>query len=902
MEILICQTCGNLLRSEDSLCANCRTPISQFAATAMPMLANAKPAPNSQNAAPPQSNDFFATSPSQARQEFAFNEPPVSQRLNLNEGTKEASALSDLLGSRTSDSAPKNARISRNNLDSQSPNTIARRSSTRIGAASKKENRSEIEGEIKKETKKESFDISAFLPSGRDRVIAIAAAIVCTCFIAFGFFLGTMASRINTPEPAAQGGAAFPNLLNTFDTPKVGGMYKVHCANSSVDRSNWDLMLNRDGTTLSALSANNGKSWRIQGHFVSPNEIRLEKQFYTNGLKDGYPVLYAAQIQKDQLGKYHLNGTFTSRAKVFKLRQQIATVEGKWFADQYISEDVIRQGGFGQPPTTPTTSAPPSTNILTYFLQCLDPNSGLSRKEISDRLMTLAAVLVGIGILIATVMLWIFNPHGKLNRMSKEEYIPSQYKSQHNKMVREWAKPIKRGSVPLGTRAEWRIWKPWVPKTMAMTPESREDNPHMIVMGGSDKGKTRLLANMVCHDIESADRAVVVIDSDGELTELVSKWTAAHAKGSELSKRVMIIDPTYKGGFISYNPLEPLDKVNFIDAASAIVHGFKAIYTEPQGSQSQWSQQTANILRNAAILLMANNKTLVDLPTLLQDNDFRDILLEGVERKRNERTEYATLIDSWGQYKKLARTDQWITWVEPILNRVTPMLSDPRIRPILTKPVSDLRLQDLIEHKQVLLVRIPQGQLDQNANLLGSLIVTGIKQAAMSLADDDEERQNPCSIYLDEMNNFIEKETIEALTQETDKFKIAFIGCCKTLQHLPEDFRNQIIINVGTLLAFALAKKDADTIGPQMFRVDGRKIKHRTIGNFFNQVNTSPTFELISDEEKLNIDRVVGQEQRNFFCYRVGSVAGTFKLKSHDFADPPKAKIKKKLLEEMHSI
>jgi len=184
---------------------------------------------------------------------------------------------------------------------------------------------------------------------------------------------------------------------------------------------------------------------------------------------------------------------------------------------------------------------------------------------------------------------------------------------------------------------------------------------------------------------------------------------------------------------------------------------------------------------------------------------------------------------------------------------------------------------------------------------LGSLLVTGLKQAALSLSIHESDKQKPCALYLDEMNNFIEKETIEALTQETDKFQIGFVGCCKTLQHLPEDFRNQIIINVGTLLCFALAKKDGDMIGPQMFRVDGRKVKHRTIQNFFNQVNTSPQFELISDEEKLNIDRVVGQETRDFFCYRVGTVAGTFKLKTHTFADPPKAKVKAKLIEQMHT-
>ena len=70
-----------------------------------------------------------------------------------------------------------------------------------------------------------------------------------------------------------------------------------------------------------------------------------------------------------------------------------------------------------------------------------------------------------------------------------------------------------------------------------------------------------------------------------------------------------------------------------------------------------------------------------------------------------------------------------------------------------------------------------------------------------------------------------------------------------------------------------------------MFRVDGRKVKHQTIQNIFNKVNTSPQFELISDEEKLNIDRVVGQENRTFFCYRVGTVAGVFNLKSPEFKD-----------------
>src|SRR5262249_5809987 len=155
----------------------------------------------------------------------------------------------------------------------------------------------------------------------------------------------------------------------------------------------------------------------------------------------------------------------------------------------------------------------------------------------------------------------------------------------------------------------------------------------------------------------------------------------------------------------------------------------------------------------------------------------------------------------------------------------------------------------------------PQGQLDQNANLLGSLIVTGLKRAALSLSSEGSVK-HPCSLYLDEFDCFIEKETVRSFTKETTTFQIGLVAAMRTLQHLPEDLRSELIVNFATICIFALAKKDGDLLGPQMFRVDGRKIKQVTLKNLINLVNPSIPYELISDEEKLNIDRVVGQEER----------------------------------------
>ena len=432
-----------------------------------------------------------------------------------------------------------------------------------------------------------------------------------------------------------------------------------------------------------------------------------------------------------------------------------------------------------------------------------------------------------------------------------------------------------------------------------MPADVRANNPHMLLLGGSNKGKSRLMASMIAHDIKSRDRAVVLIDSDGSLSELMLSWLASQPDADKLAKRVICIDPSDPDGTLRFNPLEIPSGASMQSAASAIVRGFKAIYTEPPGSQSQWSAQTANILRNAILLLMANGRTLVDLQPLLQDNDFRDILLETVEKSKDRRAEYVTILDAWSQYKKLARTEQWITWVEPILNRIGPMLGDSRIRPVFSSPHGDLDLEEVIAESKIVIVRLPRGELDENANLLGSLIVTGIQNAALAMSGRNADRARPVALYLDEFDSFIEKETIEKLKSETRRFRIGFVGSIKTLQHLPEEFRAQLTVNIGTIAVFALAKKDADLLGTQMFRVDGLKTKHKTIANFLNPVNTSPQWELIMDEEKLNIDRVAGLPDRTYFCYCSGSEAGVFKLNAPVFDDVPPARVDDAIVEKM---
>lgn len=657
------------------------------------------------------------------------------------------------------------------------------------------------------------------------------------------------------------GVAAIPGAIKAPTTlPVLSGKWQITTtANNQEVQGN--VTIDQSGDLLSGIGHDKVGDFRVNGKIETSGIVQFQKDYFAKGL---VPIKYKGTVKSTESGLI-MDGSISAKvARGGLINRPVASISGEWKAHR-IDNSIVR-------------SLP----------------NGL------EKLYTLGATILG-AISLGAVFLtyYLFNPNGKINVWEKEKYIPSQFRGKHAKAVREFAKPLRAGGVPLGRRCEWKPIFVASPRDLAIPPAMRESNPHILIVGTANKGKSRLMASMVAHDIQSRDRSVVVIDTKGVLTDLTLRWIAAHRQGKQLAQRVILIDPTVKGGVVTYNPLQVCEGDNLHTASASIVQGFKAMYTEGPGAQAQqWSQQTANILRNAALLLMINDRTLLDLARLLQDNDFRDVLLDKVLRERDTHPEHESLIEAWDQYKKLARTESWITWVEPILNRIGQPLSDPRIRPILAQSENQLDLARVISEKKVLLVRIPQGQLDQNANLLGSLLVTGLRRAAGDIRESRMEVE-PTALYLDEFDQLIEKDTLTNLTSEASQTKIGFIGATQTLQQFPEEVRNQLNIKIGTTIAFAVTKKDADMLGPQLFRVDGRKHKNKNFTNFINPINSTPQFELVTDEQHLNVDRMVGLEAKHFFCYREGLTAGVFKLKAHDFTIPTEQQINRKLIEKM---
>ena len=93
--------------------------------------------------------------------------------------------------------------------------------------------------------------------------------------------------------------------------------------------------------------------------------------------------------------------------------------------------------------------------------------------------------------------------------------------------------------------------------------------------------------------------------------------------------------------------------------------------------------------------------------------------------------------------------------IMPILNKVGQFVSTPLIRNIVGQPVNRVDIRKIMDDGKILLMRISKGNLgEENAALIGAMVVTKVQQAAMSRTDTPEEQRRDFYLYCDEFQYF----------------------------------------------------------------------------------------------------------------------------------------------------
>lgn len=373
-----------------------------------------------------------------------------------------------------------------------------------------------------------------------------------------------------------------------------------------------------------------------------------------------------------------------------------------------------------------------------------------------------------------------------------------------------WVLPFfhRRDDLILGRSGPWRVFP-------AVRLRAAQRATHSYVLGITGQGKSKLLQHLLFQDI-IAGRGCGLLDPHSDLARdlLASLAERGFFDQPQQAARLIYFDPARRDTLIPFNVLQTAGPPYTI--AANVVEAFRRTWPESLREAPRFS----NILLAALLVLIANRLSLVELPRLLADHDYREDLLARVDDAEVVSV-FHDRLDKWGRERALI--------VESILNKVSAFTLNPVLRGILGQPDNRLDFRRLMDEGRVLIADL--GRCDgETRRLLGSLIVTGIEQAALSRKDEPTRARRNFAFILDEFQDFVANDgsamTLSQILSESRKFGLSLTLAHQTLGQLESERMRATLGNIGTQIVFAVDRADAEVMARKLFLVDGEQVKH----------------------------------------------------------------------------
>ena len=325
---------------------------------------------------------------------------------------------------------------------------------------------------------------------------------------------------------------------------------------------------------------------------------------------------------------------------------------------------------------------------------------------------------------------------------------------------------------------------------------------HLYIAGRTGVGKSTLLLNMLMADIQQG-RGVGLLDPHGDLAESVLAAVPSHRTNS-----VIVFDPSDAEYSIGFNPLACFDPAKRDLVADDVLSAFSKVYDLSQ------TPRLKDTLRNALYVLIEQGETLVGLLLLLSDEAYRSHLVREVDDDV-ARLFWQREFPSWNQrYRAEA--------CSAIQNKVRPFLMNRNVRAIVGQKGRTLNLRNVMDEAKVLIVNLSKGKIgEDNANLLGALLVSSIQQAAMSRADTPEDERRDFYLTVDEFQNY-RTGSFPSILSEARKYRLCLTVAHQYLRQLDLDTQNAVFGNVGSFITFQAGGDDADILAGQLSQFPGQ--------------------------------------------------------------------------------
>ncbi len=128
---------------------------------------------------------------------------------------------------------------------------------------------------------------------------------------------------------------------------------------------------------------------------------------------------------------------------------------------------------------------------------------------------------------------------------------------------------------------------------------------------------------------------------------------------------------------------------------------------------------------------------------------------------------------------------------------------------------SSFDFRKVMDEGKILLVKLSKGKIgDLNTQLLGLVMVARTQMAAMSRADIPEDERKNFFLYVDEFQNFA-TDSFATILSEARKYRLNLTMANQYIAQMPDEVRDAVFGNVGSVLSFQVGFDDAEYIAQQ---------------------------------------------------------------------------------------
>ncbi len=314
---------------------------------------------------------------------------------------------------------------------------------------------------------------------------------------------------------------------------------------------------------------------------------------------------------------------------------------------------------------------------------------------------------------------------------------------------------------------------------------------HMYVVGKTGMGKSTLLENMIIDDIREG-HGVGVVDPHGDLAEKILKFIPP-----ERINDIVYVNPADFEYPVAFNILENANPQYKHLIASGLMGVFKKIWPDV------WSARMEYILNNTLLALLDYpGTTMLAVNRMLSDKAFRTKVVERVQ----DPVVKSFWVDEFAKYNDKFASEA----IAPIQNKVGQFLSASVIRNIIGQVKSTINIRECMDTGKIIIMNLSKGRVgEDNARLLGGMLITKIQLSAMERVDMPESERRDFYLYVDEFQNFA-TESFATILSEARKYRLSLVVAHQYIEQLDEKVAAAIFGNVGTMVVYRVGAADAD--------------------------------------------------------------------------------------------